>query len=271
MKKYLGREVIERARRGSANRSLKARKVGLLHLDAAEWQDWEYDGPGRVPNSHMQAWDSKIGDKDFSDTLGPIHGYLRSNLGRPWDDVFSELSAGLGAFSWPLRHILTQHVDVATHTWMGNDGKVYVDDKYGISCVSEMAKRYDFYVHPRDGRLRQAPMVRWRTISRLRPTRWETDRKKMDDGRWLVKIDGLWYIGTYRKRELGDNTGMDLEPAEPLPSALALAGTLMLLKPKRYFFPHARRMVGTWPHSDSEVFCKVKQANRKELRVLATR
>src|SRR5689334_16742725 len=33
--------------------------------------------------------------KEFSDVLAPLKGYLRRNVGRPWDKVYSELRQGL--------------------------------------------------------------------------------------------------------------------------------------------------------------------------------
>jgi hypothetical protein len=42
-----------------------------------------YDGLTRLPVSRKQeGYNKKLGDKDFTDVLGPLHRYLRSSCGR---------------------------------------------------------------------------------------------------------------------------------------------------------------------------------------------
>lgn len=49
------------------------------------------------------------GTKGFSDLLGPLRRFLRGAAGRPWDDVYAELRAGIPARSLIHLHVL-QHV-----------------------------------------------------------------------------------------------------------------------------------------------------------------
>lgn len=196
MRNDMGRVVIERPRRGSSNPSLKARRVGKIYRDE---EGYDYDGPGRVPNSNrMHAIYPRIGDKDFTDVLGPIEGYLRASIGRKWDDIYSEISHHLGSGAWPVQHIVRDHISVETNTYLGVDGKIYAENKYGNICVNESAGyRSDFYVHPITRKLCAAKRVT--SIWRRPPSQWETDRVKINADRWYVLIKGLWFIGTYRK------------------------------------------------------------------------
>lgn len=102
MRPDFGKCVVERARRGSSCRGAKARWYGKLVVDK-ETGELEYEGPTKLPSSMGSPF--HYDDKSFTDVLGPIKGFLRSNCGRPWDKVWSELSQ-LGQKSWSLRHIL---------------------------------------------------------------------------------------------------------------------------------------------------------------------
>src|SRR5215472_15371027 len=95
MKPYFGKQVIERPRRGSRTAlSAKARHYGRI---ADDGDGPEYEGFTRLPVSGKQeGYHKKLGDKDFSDVLGPLHNFLRSSRGRLWDDVYSEIVAELG-------------------------------------------------------------------------------------------------------------------------------------------------------------------------------
>ncbi len=202
MRYDMGKCVIERPRRNSSARSAKARWYGKFYWD--EEDGLEYEGMSHLPVSRKQEgyFKSKIGSKDFSDLLGPIQGYLASSAGRPWDDVFSELSRGLGGFSWPLQHILEQHIDVAVKTYRGIDGNIWhlgkfrpekVDGSYGT----------EFYVEPETKLLRVHPDAwtkRWYARSETGPELyWKVAAGHDLAGHalWYVCAKGLWFLGKY--------------------------------------------------------------------------
>ncbi|MBI4474010.1 MAG: hypothetical protein HY646_15180, partial [Acidobacteria bacterium] len=67
----MGKCVIERPRRGSKTAlSAKARHYGKI----IEYNDGpDYDGLTRLPVSRKQeGYNKKLGDKDFTDVLGPL-------------------------------------------------------------------------------------------------------------------------------------------------------------------------------------------------------
>ena len=85
--------------------------------------------------------------KTFSDLLGPLRGYLRGCVGRPWDDVWSEICQVVKSGNTVDQH-LRSHImyEVELHTRI-IDGKAYADGRYGRG-------RYEIvglYVDPRDG------------------------------------------------------------------------------------------------------------------------
>jgi hypothetical protein len=227
MRSDMGKCVIEAPRHGSANPSAKARWYGKICVDEEGRPD--YDGLTRLPSSRKQeGYHPQIGDKSFSDVLGPIERYLHSSVGRRWDDVYSELSRNLGRGPWPLRHVLTQHVHVATNTYRGVDGRIWSMGRRGPEVV-DGGYGVEFYVDPKSRTLQRQVRIR----RQMRKPE-QAERVELKDGRWLIRIDGLWFIGRY-------------QPAEPpLPV-------------------HAK-----WPDIRSRAgilrFVKEKSANRREMR-----
>ncbi len=188
MRKDFGRLVIERERRGSSAKNLKMRKTGRFRLESPDWEEWDYDGPLRIRTQGLggvkHAYDRQMGEKSFTDVLTPIRGYLHKSIGRPWDDVFSELTAALGRGTWPIRHVLTSHAvgEVSTDTYCEN-GKIYSQPKqydYG-----------DYFVDPRDGTLRkEATRPRYRYAA----PRLTAITGRMEYGLSESMVSGIWVL-----------------------------------------------------------------------------
>lgn len=185
-RKSLGKETIERPRRGSRIPSVKARSYGRI-VDTEDGP--EYFGKTRIPMSMC--------DKSFTDVLGPVNGFLRANTGRPWNKVKSELRQKLGGFSWPLQHVLTAHVDVEENTWINEHGAVVTDGAFGPRVVPDTYRRAgQFYVCPKSGLLKVAQLKR---KSRRKPKPSKVEWVKAGD-RWLVLIAGVWFLGEYDEK-----------------------------------------------------------------------
>jgi hypothetical protein len=102
--------------------------------------------------------------KWFSDHLGPLRRFLLSNVGRPWDLVYSEICRGTRA-RFPVReHFLI-------HVYQYVEAKVVLVD--GVPCrgdgwgygtpLTNYANQY-LYVCPKSGLLKKVPgrrKTRW--------------------------------------------------------------------------------------------------------------
>ena len=170
MRPDMGRCVIERPRYGSANRSAKARRFGVIRFDPED--GYHYDGLLKIPlGSRQHAYHKRRGDKDFSDVLGPVFGYLRKHCGRPWDAVFSELARVLGSGSYPIRHVLHDHI------------------------LDAIRKGYADFEIDGHGILRELPRTRWR----LSPPEKEPLREiAVAENRCYLKIKRIWYLACTR-------------------------------------------------------------------------
>jgi hypothetical protein len=177
----MGKCVIEAPRRGSSAGSYKVRHYGKFVKTA---DGLEYEGPTRIP--------SRMGDdKDFSDKLGPLRGYLRKACGRPWNDVYSEIAVNIGrSGSEGIRHIIDVHLDVAVDCWYGVDGRVY-ENKYGERLVGQYRSDAVFYVEPGTGILRQAPKYK-----REYPEP-KVEVVQIDANSEYRLIAGIWYHQAY--------------------------------------------------------------------------
>lgn len=189
MRDDMHKVVVERERHGSTR---KSRKWGrrLAHVSDADYDDQ----PKFVSSARGRQYSSA--QKHFTDVLGPLEGLLRSNLGRPWDKVFSELRQGLDVRKVTGRHIF-DHLElmVETDCWIGPDRNVY--------AYPRGHRVYGFYVNPTSGLLCfvQRPSARERKKQRL--LRQEIDEIRLDCNRSFKLVDGQWYFVNYEVVEIG--------------------------------------------------------------------
>jgi hypothetical protein len=140
----MARVLIERPRWNSA---------GAGRTDRREWQ--------RVPIEDWPARQGmkrrcKGGTKGFSDLLGPLRRFLGSNVGRPWDKVYSEICAGLRA-GFPTReHFLTHVFQFVERHAVLVDGVPHHASGYAIGRPIVPSRWGSFYVCPKTGLLREA-------------------------------------------------------------------------------------------------------------------
>lgn len=137
MRQDMAKVVTEAPRGGHANPSKKWGR--RLTKDEYGLDD---HGPSRAPiSAHRQyGWHAK----EFSDVLGPLRRYLRKQVGRPWDKVWSEIWQTLDSRSLTGQHIF-DHIrwEVEQDAYIGADGRLY--DRGRESHVEVMG---GLYVHP---------------------------------------------------------------------------------------------------------------------------
>ena len=131
--------IVERPRWGSASTNYKSGK--RLHsgeVGAALIEGEDYDGgPERASSARRNKW--------LNENLAPRQRYLHSQIGRPWDKVFSEIRQTLDTRSALGLHVM-QHLYqfIAVDTVM-IDGVVHQKRWYSFDRVEGL------YVHPLTG------------------------------------------------------------------------------------------------------------------------
>ena len=182
MRADMHKVVVERERGGMrGNRKWSKR---LQFVPDADYDDQpKFASSGRRRQyGHRSKW--------FTDVLGPLEGFLRSHLGRPWDKVHSELRQGLDVRKVTGRHIF-DHLEnmVETYVSIGADRKVYARPE-GWQVTG-------FYVHPKTGLLCFAQRQSARQRKKERLQRQEIDEIRIDRARSYKLIDDEWYFVLY--------------------------------------------------------------------------
>jgi hypothetical protein len=151
----------------------------------------------RISPSGQYGWHAK----EFSDVLNPLRRYLRKQVGRPWNTIYSEMTRALDKRTVAGLHIW-DHVahEVETHTYLGADGKtVYPCPRWRWVSEENKMPVSGLFVHPRTGLLCAAPsayeqMRRRRRHHQARPV----TEIRLDADRRLEQIAGIWYESHYR-------------------------------------------------------------------------
>lgn len=135
--------------------------------------------------------------KGLTDLLGPLKRWLQSQVGRPWNDVYSEACAVIKPDSLIRAHVKTHLLQfVERHTFM-HDGKVCVLDigYRGRGIVPVQERRYGwnlFFVHPETGLLKPIPQISkraWRAREPQPPVTIHWIGKHVA----VQRIRGLWF------------------------------------------------------------------------------
>lgn len=135
--------------------------------------------------------------KCFSDHLAPLRRYLRSQVGQPWNDVYSKLCQQLDTSTLSGQHILS-HVwhYVERHVELF-DGIPYRKSDRGYRLTRSY--QLQLYVHPETGVLCDVKDLDSTSTAKLnsKPNR-QLDCVDLDAYHQYRKIDDIWYLITYQ-------------------------------------------------------------------------
>jgi hypothetical protein len=206
----------------------------------------KFEGIKRVHSNH----------KSFGEHLGPLKRWLRSQVGRPWNDVYSEACDVIKPDSVVRAHIKTHLLDFVLRDTFMRDGEVWCFQKYRWFGTNELPvtalrdRWHLFYVHPETGLLGEIPALPHRSRRYDERKRLLASvRRWLNDGRLLLQLDGLWF-------ECGTQACDDCSEGPPFDAAFKL----------RLGESHACEAYG------KAVYCvRKRQLSRNELRRYALR
>lgn len=146
MRKDMSKVIVERPRTGRAVAGMRPGRTRSLV---------DYDGEPIKAKGAREPRGREQKTKHLNETLNPLKRYLASNVGRPWNKVYSEISEHLKPTSTVQQHVRDHLEDfVAIKTRM-KAGKVVVSSaRFGGERPLE-DDRSLYYVHPRTGLLRK--------------------------------------------------------------------------------------------------------------------
>ncbi len=189
MRRDMSKVVTERPRWGHAAKSKKT----SLKLKPSEFEKDDV-GSTRAPVARRRQYGYEA--KSFSDLIGPLRRSLRTNVGRPWNKVKSELSKTLDRTSVSGLHIWS-HIawEVSESCFIGEDRKVYSSGTWGSP---ELAT--GLYVHPITGLLCWKPRKRFKQPFIDKPL----DLIQIDENNALSRVEGIWYhLGPEKPNDAG--------------------------------------------------------------------
>lgn len=202
MRKDMAKVIVERPRRGVRNAD--KRKPGRTRVVVDD------DGEPLRAREPVRAKLEKT--KALNENLSPLKRYLERNVGRPWDKVYSEISAHLRPSSTVQQHV-RDHIEdfVAVKTRMKN-GAVWTTRRWGGEEPIDQGFS-NFYVHPRTGLLlKNKNYKRWNARWRAARLQAEKDRaarmRVVDAKTELHLFDGVWW--EVKLAKAGDGTLPDV-------------------------------------------------------------
>lgn len=183
MRADMAKVIVERPRLGGTTLKGRRRNVDIEELPTVE-------GIRRGRSRTRQ----------LNDYLSPLRRFLRSRVGRRWDDVYAETRAQIRPVSTVQQHILShlfQWVAVKTRLVAGEI--VVHDDGFldrGPKRLQEC--HFELYVHPVSKRLLRNPFhASWKRHERARLAQDAADlvarRRDLATDRQLHKLRGLWF------------------------------------------------------------------------------
>jgi hypothetical protein len=207
MRPDMGKVLVERPRYGSRDRGATV-KGYRKQLDRSLATG---DGPpGREGMKRLHG-----GTKSFNEHLGPLRRYIESQVGRPWDRVYSEICERIDCGNVVQKHILTHLFEYVRTELILIDGEPCWGEPgpwYGrpLRAVTHYY-RHLWYVCPKSGLLRRVPLRRKRPANR-RPK--PPDYVRVSDrlqcryiaGRWelvtLAALPGDWHRAKARQLDV---------------------------------------------------------------------
>jgi hypothetical protein len=196
MRADMGKIITERERGGSSAKSLK---TGVV----VPWRGHEADYDDQPKRAKISAR-SQYGynHKEFTDVLSPLMGFIRKQVGRPWNKVYSEMCKILDKGKVTHKHVL-DHV----FNWVG---RTVIHCKDGIYREPDQVSGFfddqgkwqitsrapDFYVHPKTGILKRNKVE----TKAIRKARYAKPKKfdMIDFGNYEYRrIGAIWFRFEY--------------------------------------------------------------------------
>lgn len=177
---------------GHALNKLKGSKKEYQDYTRGDWEDW------CPPHKETMFGKRRRGTKEFGEHLQPLVRFLRSSVGKCWDDVFSDIRKNC-----PNDNAVNAHI--YQHLWGYVErnprfikGDIYRGPEssfgyYGQLPLRDRGRDNTFYVD-QEGILRRAP----RDTSKKERRRQAEEKKKNADvrvlnGTYYVRKDNIWY------------------------------------------------------------------------------
>jgi hypothetical protein len=135
---------------------------------------------------------SRYGVKELSENFAPLIRFLRTNVGRPWVKVHSEMAKVLAPSNAVQRHVLVHVADFLVTNVYESDGTLWAAHRLGAPRPLRATTRSDlFYVHPRSRLLCMIARAGRVPARRRRPP--NPNVRELSPTTQLRRLGGIWY------------------------------------------------------------------------------
>jgi hypothetical protein len=135
----------------------------------------------------------------LNENLNPLKRYLRAQVGRPWNKVYGEISAGIDRRNVVQQHIF-EHLDdyIALQVEWRDGSLVDLRSPAPSFRTGRCEPVQELYVDPRTGLIRPNKSYRsyirdWRAGQTAQAAALALRLRRIDAGTLLLRIDGEWY------------------------------------------------------------------------------
>jgi hypothetical protein len=146
-----------------------------------------------IRTPHKDGWGRSMKEQRLH--ASPLRRFLEKQVGRPWNEVFSELSRTFDSRS-PINRSVLERFDnwVTTKHLYEENGQVMEAAPY----MREPSPVTGLYVHPRTGLLLRSTAKSWKQIYReqsaARQAKEAANERVVSKTKKLLKVDGLWFM-----------------------------------------------------------------------------
>lgn len=150
MRSDMSKVIVERPRPGSRHRvKRRFHRFDPTRIDTSE--DAVHPLPGRL--GHKRAVLLSSWRKCLNENLRPLERYLRTQIGRPWSKVWSELSEHVRPDNIVQQHVRDHVEDFVAYRTFVRNGTIYLHRRWQGPEPLAAADRPEMYVDPRTGLL----------------------------------------------------------------------------------------------------------------------
>lgn len=199
MRDDIAKKMLEPPRYGGGGKHQFKKHERRAGKDPRRWDNLPKKGSMKRPN--ISGWNGKY----FNATTAPLDGFLRKNVGRPWDKVYSEIRSALRPTNATRKHVLSYLVPnmVELKPFFEEGSNIPYDPicrgrKWGRTEVS------GFYVD-RHGLLKNNWDKAKKRQARARKNYRRDDRKRINDLEEYRKIKGAWFHVWYKNIRRGES------------------------------------------------------------------
>jgi hypothetical protein len=187
MRSDMAKVLCEEPRHGARHKDRKGRKREESRTPMEEKPSKD---KGNLSRRWLNDW---FDHKEFGDHIQPLRKYVLAQVGRKWDDVYSEIRRTIPRTNTVNNHVY-QHLFqfVATNVYI-RDGVVYDGDMSSYTSKMNYPVSQDTYVHPETGVLMKTPDQKRRKRRRKEESYTWINIPNKGMSAYSLK-DGIWYI-----------------------------------------------------------------------------